>query len=162
MPPTNSEVEYGVGWGGSPVEDLTVPSGVVCLVKKPDPMILVEAGVQDEVDILTSFVQEKHVTRVKGGKRVKVVEEAPASDAELAKLMTNPETRGKLKELMDRIALAIVVKPQLFPNVDLEERVEGRVYLDTIDFLDKAAIMKHAVGDAKALERFRNQNQQSD
>lgn len=164
MPATKKqeEVQYGQGWGGSPVQDLTVPSGVVCLVKKPDPMIFVEAGALDEVDVLTSFVQEKHVTRVQKGKKVRVVEETPADDKELLKLMADPETRAKLKDLMDRVAVTIVVKPQIFPNVDLEDRVEGRVYVDTIDFLDKAAILRYAVGDPAALERFRQQNQQSD
>lgn len=162
MPPTNEETQYGVGWGGPAVQDLPVPSGAICLVKRPDPMIFVEAGALDEVDVLTSFVQEKHVTRVKNGKRVKVVEEAPADDKELMKLMSDPETRAKLKDLMDRVTCTVVVRPQVFPNVDLEDRIEGRVYVDTIDFVDKAAILKYAVGDPKALERFRQQNQQSD
>jgi hypothetical protein len=162
MPPTNEEVVYGQGWGGSPVQDLTVPSGVVCLVKRPDPMIFVEAGALDEIDVLTTFVQEKHVTRVQKGKRVKVVEETPANDAELMKLMSDPDTRSKLRDLMDRVTCAIVIKPEVFPNVNLEDRVGGRVYVDTIDFVDKAFILKYAVGDPKALERFRQQNQQSD
>lgn len=159
MPPTNEEKQYGVGWGGSPTQDLTVPSGVVCLVKRPDPMVFVEADAMDELDTLTAFVQEKHVTRVQKGKKVKVVEQAPASDQELMKLMSNPETREKLKDLMDRVTCAIVVKPQVLPNVPEDERVDGAVYVDTIHFMDKAFILKYAVGDLKALERFRDQDQ---
>lgn len=162
MPPANEVQQYGQGWGGSPTQDLPLPSGAVCRVKRPDPMIFVEAGALDEIDVLTSFVHEKHVTRVKGGKRVKVVEEKVASDKELMKLMSNDETRSKLKNLMDRVTVAIVVTPQVFENVEYDERVEGRVYVDTIDFMDKAAILKYAVGDVKSLERFREQNQQSD
>jgi hypothetical protein len=56
MPPTN-EVEYGAGWGGPPTVDLTVPSGAVCKVKRSDPMHLLDAGVLDDVDTLSMFVQ---------------------------------------------------------------------------------------------------------
>lgn len=163
MPPTNQEeVEYGAGWGGPSSMDFTVPSGTVCRVRMPDPMIIVEAGALDDIDVLTSFVHEKHVTRVKGGKKVKVVEEAPASDKELMKLMSDKDTREKLMSLMDRVAVVAVVKPALHENVPEDDRVAGLVYVDTVSFADKAAILRHVVGDAKSLERFRQQNQQLD
>lgn len=159
MPPTE-EVQYGVGWGGPSSEDLPVPSGAVCRVRKPDPMIIVEAGALDDIDVLTSFVHEKHVTRVKGGKRTKVVEQAPAKDEELIKLMADDTTREKLMSLMDRVTIAAVVKPKVYPVVEDDDRIDGLVYVDTVSFADKAAILRHVVGDVKALERFRQQNQQ--
>src|SRR5687768_12777562 len=116
MPPTN-EIEYGAGWGGDPTVDLTVPSGTVCKVKRSDPIHLLDAGVLDDVDTLSMFVQEKHVTRVQKGKKVKTVEEAPVDDQKVAELMKDPETRRKMLQLMNAIAVTMVVIPQVHPVV---------------------------------------------
>lgn len=160
MPPTN----YGHTWGGPSTHELEVPSGSTVLVKRPGVDRLLEAGVIEDVDSLTPFVEQKHVKRVKQGKKVTVTEDRPADDATMLKLMADKVTREKMIALMDKVVEHMVIEPVVRRPVDDqgnflsdEERIDGFVYTDTIDFMDKAHILKYAVGNPASMERFREQ-----
>lgn len=137
---------WGSQLGGA--EDLTVPSGQMCLVKRPGVEGLMKAGVLHDLDSLSQIVDSKHVKRVQG----------KPDEIDTASLMQSPENIDNVLHVVDRVICYVVMKPQILmtPN-DPTSRVQGRVYADMIDIVDKMFIFQYAVGGVRGLEPFREQ-----
>jgi len=170
MPPTNDG--YGLGWGSS-FQDLTLGSGAKCMVRKLQMEDLSELGIIDHIDMLQDIVQEDHVDRVK---KPQDRQKKKPTKADLAKqeaednkrtmdMMRDKAKFGKMADMIEKIVVAVVVKPQIlsaYKDVDGErvrlgpdERTGGVIYSDTIAFQDKMEIFQYAFEGVSKLSDFR-------
>lgn len=138
-------------WGSGNVgglEDITCPSGQICLVRRPGVAGLIKAGVLHDVDQLSSIVSEKHIRRVEG---------KPMVDGQ--SVMQDDEAMSNILHVMDRITCYVVVKPhvEMTPN-DVTSRKNGVIYTDMIEMEDRLFIMNYAVGGTRDVERFRRES----
>lgn len=134
-------------WGSQDfLEDLVVPSGQTCLVRRPGVQRLMEAGVLRKVDSLASIVAEEHIKRVKGAE--------PEIDTD--SLAKDEDALISIMDVVDRVLVHCIVKPavELAPD-DISERVEGAIYSDMIDIEDKMFIFQFATGGTRSVEQFR-------
>jgi hypothetical protein len=146
------------------------------LVKRPDPMLMVEAGILDDFDSLTALV----------GLKINEIEGKPSSvqsDAESLKAFAqNKQAILDGMKLMDKMVCAIVGRPAVRRPVvydeksgqpKLTERGEeiplgdseaeraneftegGGVYTDEIPDENKMFILNYAVGGTRDIEQFR-------
>jgi len=145
-------------WGGELFEDVRVPSGQLCQMRKVNARVLVALGLIDTMDPLTALVDAKHIKRVKsGGSSV------PEVDAQ--SLMKDPEAVVKLLDITDKLIEALVVQPNVKRPIrivdgkefDLKphERVPGQIYTDMVDDMDKVFLFQWAMGGTADLEQFR-------
>lgn len=137
-------------WGSSAVggaEDLEVPSGQLCLVRRPGVEGLMREGILNDLDSLTGIVEEKHIKRVSGKPQVNV-----------SSLMNDQENLDNMLHVVDRVICHVVLKPeiQMTPN-DPTRRVNGVIYADMIDMIDKMFIFQYVVGGTRGIESFRDQ-----
>jgi hypothetical protein len=168
-PSAMSDVKYApTVWGQPQFVDLEVPSGQLCQARLPGVQQLIAAGVIDSADTLTSLVDQKHIKRVQG----KTSGKAPAKEIDTESLMKDPENLRKMFSLIDQVVCHMVVQPSVITClrtvekedgttedevIPIPERVEGQVYSDMIDMLDKMFIFQYAVGGGTDLESFREQ-----
>lgn len=139
-------------WGSttSLFEDLTVPSGQTCLVRRPGVQGLIEAGVLNSLDSLTAIVDEKHIRRVNGEAEIDVNSLANDSGSILNVL-----------HVVDKVVCYVVVKPEVvMPPDDPDERSDDAVYVDMVDIEDKMFLFNFAVGGTRSLESFREERDQ--
>jgi hypothetical protein len=143
----NAWMSGGVG----SMEELEVPSGQLCLVRRPGVQGLIKAGVLHKMDSLSSIVNEKHIKRVKG-----------KTEVDVQKLMKDPKSIDEILHIVDKVVCHCVVKPEIFraPN-DATLRQPGVVYTDMIDITDKMFIFNYVVGGTRDLETFRREFDQS-
>lgn len=140
-------------WGGEIFEDLVVPSGQVCQVRRPGVQGLIRDGILESLDSLTGIVQNELIPSAKGTAK-------KAIDPQ--EIMKNPESVVQIMHLTDRIITHVVVQPQIemSPN-DVTRRKQGVIYADMIDIDDKMFILNYAVGGARDLERFREESEKA-
>lgn len=133
------------GIGG--MEDLTVPSGQTCLVRRPGLEGLIKAGVLHNVDSLTAIVDQKHIKKAKKGQAQKV---------NVDSILKDPKALENLLHTVDKVICHVVVKPEVHmtPN-DVTLRKPGVVYADMIDINDKMHIFNFVVGGTRDVESFR-------
>lgn len=133
------------GIGG--MEDLTVPSGQTCLVRRPGLEGLIKAGVLRNIDSLSAIVGEEHIKKTKKGK---------PSQVNVDSVMKDPKALEDILHTVDKVVCHCVVKPEVFmtPN-DITRRKQGVVYADMIDIMDKMHIFNFVVGGTRDLESFR-------
>lgn len=175
MPPTtpqqdsttvNKDPYAPTAWGNSEVgglTDLTVPSGQLCLVRRPGIEGLLKEGVLRDIDSFTALVNTKHVERVKGKKgkpsdRAKKSKDTTAD--EIAELLKDPDKMVNVMHTVDRVVCHVVVKPsiQMTPN-DPTSRKAGVVYADMVELTDKMFIFNFVVGGSRDIERFLDESQ---
>lgn len=162
MPPNGNDKYAATAWGGELFEDLVVPSGQLCQVRRPGMQGLISRGILDKVDLLTSMVNDQHLSRVQGGKKV-------TDQDHLADVTSDPSKLLGLLDSVDRVAEYVVVQPALVRPVKSvdgkevplsdDERAEGVVYTDMVDLEDKMFIFNFAVGGTRDVARFREQSQ---
>jgi hypothetical protein len=121
-------------------------------------------GVLDKVDILSKLVQTKHVERVKG----KPKQTPSIKNVDVASIGQNPKAIMDMLSLSDKVIEAVVVEPRVVRPIkiiegkevglEFDERVEGTIYTDMIDILDKAFIFQHAVGGNPDVADFRDES----
>lgn len=130
--------------------DLQVPSGQMCLVRRPGVEGLMRAGVLRKMDSLSALVSEKHLK--KGRKGTKASEQI-----DISSLMKDTKSLENIMHTVDRVVCHCVVKPevQMAPN-DVTRRKDGVVYSDMIDITDKMFIFNYVVGGTRDLESFRD------
>lgn len=149
--PAESEGKYApTSWGSSGsggLEDLTVPSGQLCLIRRPGVQGLVVAGVLHSVDSLTSIVDKKHVIKGTNGK---------PDDINVESLMSDPNGLQDVMSVVDRVVCYCVVRPEIHetPKEDVK-REPGVIYCDMIDVVDRMFIFAFVVGGTRDLETFR-------
>jgi hypothetical protein len=133
------------GIGG--MEDLTVPSGQVCLVRRPGLEGLIKNGVLRNVDSLSALVNEKHIKKTKKGQ---------ASDVNVDSILKDPAALDSIMHTVDKAVCFCVVRPEIHmaPN-DITSRVPGVVYTDMVGIEDKMFIFNFVVGGTRDLESFR-------
>lgn len=154
--PTPADDKYAATQWGSSVEgqiELTVPSGQLCLVRRPGVEGLLKAGVLHNIDSLTALVNEKHVTRVKGKKG-----KDKGAEIDIMSLMKDQKGLENVLHTVDRVVCHTVIKPhvEMTPN-DVTRRKDGVVYTDMIDLMDKMFIFQFVVGGTRDLESFRGE-----
>ena len=135
----------GAGVGG--MEDVRVPSGQLCLVRRPGLQGLMTAGILHNVDSLTAIVNERHLKQTAG-----------KADAEIdmQSLMNDPKALEDVMHVMDRAISYCVVKPEIHMTPgDVTRRQPGVVYADMVDLVDKIFLFNYVVGGTRDLERFR-------
>lgn len=138
-------------WGsqsGMP-EDLTLPSGQLCLVKRPGMEGLVKAGVLRYMDSLTALVNEKHITRVEKNGQIE-------THMDMASIMRDDDSLAEIMRVVDKVVIHCVVQPPVFSTPDdVTRRQAGVIYTDMIDLQDKMFIFQYVVGGTRDLETFR-------
>lgn len=140
------------GVGG--LEDVVVPSGQLCLVRRPGLEGLMKAGVLNRMDSLSSVVNEKHLKRVKGGKA--------AEEVDALSLLGDPKAVADVMDVVDKVVCHVVVKPEVHRNPnDVTRRQPGVVYADMIDVMDKMFIFNFVVGGTRDIESFRDEFDES-
>jgi hypothetical protein len=163
--PTEKANKYAAtSWAKDYTCDLKVPSGQLCLVRRPGPAGLIAAGVLDSLDVLTGLVQTEHVDRVEPspeGERRKE-ELAQVSNADLLEIAKNPERLAKAMELVDKVICYVVLQPPLLPvpeadpeTGEVPSRVPDSAYIDMVDIEDKFYIFNFVLGGTEDLVAFR-------
>jgi len=151
--PPNGDRYAPSTWGAvSAYEDLVVPSGQVCLVRRPGLEGLIKAGIVNNFDTLTKIVNDQ-AEKVKTGKE-------PRPDTEvIGEIMNDPEKLTEMMRVIDKIVIYVVVKPEIksSPN-DITLRLPNVIYDDMIDIEDKMFLMNFALGGVRDLSRFREQH----
>lgn len=136
---------WGAGASGEVLEDITVPSGQLCLVRRPGVEGLLKAGVLHQLDTLTQLVQSN--LNSKGSN---------ATDETVMDIMADPEKLASMMRVLDKILIYVVVKPEIQSTPDdVTRRENGVIYADMVDLMDKMFLMNYAVGGTRDLERFR-------
>jgi hypothetical protein len=133
------------GIGG--MEDVTVPSGQTCLVRRPGMEGLMKAGILHNVDSLSQIVNEKHLKRVDG---------KATQEIDMGSLMQDSSGMDEVMLVVDKVICHCVVKPEVHrtPN-DVTSRRPGVVYANMVDLVDKMFLFNFVVGGTRDLERFR-------
>lgn len=167
MATTNAK-EWKKGKKGKYFE-LEVPSGNTCLVRRPGPDLFTQQGniPNSLLGVVMPLLEQAQAEGKKG-------DSTPMPDdafVELQKAII--EDADKLKDMfamMDSIVVSCVVAPVVHPiskreeimadeSIPEEERlekIEDMLFVDEVDFEDKAAIFNYAVGGTADLERFRS------
>jgi hypothetical protein len=136
--------------GVGAMEDLTLPSGQVCLVRRPGMQGLISAGVLRDADSLTSLVNQKHIVpNSRGGSEL---------PADVKSLMQDEAALAAIEVVIDKVLVHCVVRPQVHraPN-DVTLRQPGVVYTDMVDLMDKMFVFNFVVGGTRDLESFRGE-----
>lgn len=177
--------QYGANWqrGGTGVNtfDVTLPSGAVVLMKRALPADLIMAGVADDLDLLTKFVDKVVVQPGTTGIKADMT---TGQLGDIGEMFKDKESLIKFMVLADKVSVQCCVQPKLHLDVqpqcreckwegldptehpgdhefDPTPRDDAYVYTDSIDFVDKVAMMNAAVGGADGWETFLQQQQES-
>lgn len=141
-------------------EDITVPSGQTCKANRLGMEGIIRAGLLGDADTLTAFVGKQHIIKHRGGKQ------ADNDELDMRSVLADPEAFGKMIRLCDQAMPVIVVEPRVELHykddpanvIPVEEREDGVVYTDQIDFQDKVFLFNFAVGGTRDIERFREES----
>ncbi len=178
---------YGSSWK-TPLNDLELPSGEICQVRRPGVQGLIKAGVLHSLDSLTTIVQTETIPKAEG----KVI----AQDKSIEEIVKDPEKFGAMMSTVDKIVCFVVMQPKVvsdmtpvlddegLPKTNAdgdpelrelsdEEKAEAVaeyqaehperdiVFVDWIDTMDKMFIMNFAVGGSADLAEFRSATEAS-
>jgi hypothetical protein len=145
-------------WKSNLVE-LQLPSGQLCLVRRIPVGELVDAGLVDDFDKLTDFVQAKHVNKKmrSGGPPVRDVD----INKQMLAIMRDPEKLRDMIAKADLIVQMVVVKPEILDKPeDEDDRDPAKAYIDWVGDDDKGFIVDFVFEGNADLERFRREKQQ--
>lgn len=152
-------------WGSTGIgelEDLKVPSGQLCLVKRVGPQGLMEAGILENVDTLTALVTkmiEKSQGKKPQDRRRKGQDTNEITDADVIEIMKKPEDLRQIMSVVNRAVIYCVVEPKIHETPeDPKERETSKVYIDQVDLNDRMFIFNFVVGGTRDLEKFREQS----
>lgn len=156
---------YGIGLAEE-AYDFQLPSGNVCRMKDADLQTLIQGGIVDSVDQLTSLVQTEHVDRVKKGKKTRHLQPPPGASGVLGDL--GPEQRLVLEIMKDKkrwavlenvinaVVVECVLEPRVLPIPVAEMAAahgdyvrpaagHGKVYVDGVALMDRFAVFSRAM-----------------
>jgi hypothetical protein len=168
-PDTHDKYAITGGWGESPYQDVTVPSGQVCLVKKISMEDLVVLDIARDVDTPTAIASQnvaKAQGKVPTDRKPKTATKAEALKSEqdkaaqvAADVAADPEAFKKHVNLIGKIVCFAVQKPEIHPvpAPDPMNRVDGRIYVDSINFNDQVALFEFAMSSTRDAETFREE-----
>ncbi len=143
-------------WKKKSGDELSLPSGNVCLARRPGIDIFIKKGMIP--NSLMPLVQEM------------LNENKPPSQRAAENIDVTPELIEQMSDLYNSICIYAVVEPKVF-NVPMQadpsdpssfipvpederDQVEG-LYVDEVDFDDKQFIFQWALGGTSDLEKFR-------
>lgn len=161
-------------WKKNKGHELTVPSGNVCLVRRPGPeAFLTMSGSPDQGGVPNPLLQ--HImplledAQKKGGKGDSSPVPVEALDELRSVILENPEKLQDMFALMDNVVMNCVIAPVVSPaslraEILADEeltsdqktaKLEDCLFVDDVDFEDKAYIFNYVVGGTANLEQFR-------
>jgi hypothetical protein len=171
-----SKYEMPAAWGGSVFTDLTVPSGGVVQAKRIDLEDIVASGLIDEFDKLSGIVDDKVIKPAQGRrpqdhapKKPTKAQAAAMAAAEGRAFMRDKESTSALLRMMALMLPQIVLQPTIYASLEqvdgewcripMEDRIKGRVYVDSIPLADQMFIITWAMEglNTEDLESFREQ-----
>lgn len=136
--------------------ELTVPSGNVCLVRRPGPELFVEQGMipNSLMALVMPMLDDAKAAGAKGDSK-------PLEDKDLVDLqkqmMSDPAKLADMFTMIDSITVYCVLAPNVLPAPDSgEPRDDELLYVDEVDFEDKMFIFQFAVGGTANLAKFRD------
>lgn len=145
--PQAPEAYKATQWGAGPSEfDVTCPSGQKALVRSLDIMRLMDMGLLDRLNGLSGIINTQVLPKAKGQR---------VPEVDVNELMKNADGLREVLALVDTVICEAVVLPEVYANVPDEERVEGRVYADSIGLEDKFFIFNEVTGGLDQLANFR-------
>lgn len=100
MPATNNNKKYGQGWVTNKFQDVTLPSGNVAQLLRPNLQALISSGILESVDVLTGVVQNETLSKAEG---------RPIVDPQ--KVLDNPSAVKSMMDILDDIVLYVVNRP---------------------------------------------------
>lgn len=163
-PSKNSKKQYSLGHAKA--NDLLLPSGNTCLVKRPGVQGLIKAGLLDSLDSLTSIVQVDHID----------ANDPKKMAAAVSGMAADPQRISDALEVVDKAICFAVVAPKVFRPVVLgadgnpellegkeiplpdDKRDPNRTYTDEVDEEDKMFIFQYLVGGTSDVESFRKES----
>lgn len=159
--PKNKSKRYAPSaWGERKAAtiELRVPSGQLCLVRTVGIPGLVEAGILDQVDSLTSIVSEEFIKHDGDGNPYLDIPGVTDSNSAVKNIY----------EVMGKVVILAVVEPKVYevPMVHEDpddedsplvegEREQGKVYIDMVAEEDQVFIFQAVIGGTQDLEKFR-------
>lgn len=154
--------------------ELTVPSGNVCLVRRPGPALFAElsASIPNALlsEVMPLLEDAKEKGKTEGGEAL-----PPGALNKLQdQIVDNPSMIADMIELVDAVALRCVVSPELAPVSERErilndqelteeekqEKLDELLFVDEVDFEDKMFIFQFVSGGTRDFERFRSGTQE--
>lgn len=148
--PTSPQARPAAEVWGSTEYDFTCPSGAMCRMRKLMPESLIEHGLLDKLTTLPGIAAEV----------VEKAEGAPPKPTASSMVPDKEELRA-ITQILEVLVPIVVVQPQVFPvpvpdeDGKCEGRYEGRIYTDSIELMDRIAIMERAVQGVRGFESFR-------
>lgn len=140
-------------WGGELTVDLEVPSGQLCLARRPGLNGLLKAGVLHDIDPLLPLIDE-HVARVEG--KIDPERREAELNKELLDIFRNPAQFATIQHMLDRVVCYVVLKPQILHTPDdPTQRQSDKIYADMVELEDKIFILDWALGGASDVISFR-------
>jgi hypothetical protein len=137
---------YAVTSWGETGYDFRTPSGQLCRLRKLDPARLAMSGVLDKITRLPGLAQEQ-------------IDKAEGNPPPATPEMPSSDQLSALTDVLQILIPLAVEKPAIWElPAEGEERVNGRVYIDTVDFADQVAIMERVTGGVKAFDNFRQES----
>lgn len=96
----------------------------------------------NDLDSLTGIVSDKFINRNK--------------QVDIKALMADPAAIIGAISTVDKVVVKLVVEPEInLPPKNDDDRIEGLVYVDSIDIQDKMFIFQYVLGGTSSLEQFR-------
>lgn len=146
-------------WGGSPYDELTMPSGQLCLVRKLQPIDLAAGNLLGASDLLASTVQEK-IRQAQAGPqdhKKPAAQQQAEDEARILKTLGDALSKPEgLDSMIDSITVKAVVEPRVeMAPKDFADRQHGVVYVDTITFADKMHIFNWVMRGIDEMKPFR-------
>ena len=145
-------------WNANIQHELTLPSGNVCLVKRPGLLELLGADIfTDDMISLVSKEIANAKLRMEGKP---IVDGNP--EEEVDEIMNDPKRVAQMFEMFDRTLVYAVVEPRVEYHKDdagnvipWEDRNPDAVYTDQVLDTDKTFIFQYVSGGSSDLNRFR-------
>lgn len=153
LPLENAPTSAGEWKKGTAGEDLRVPSGNVCRIRR--------VGMREWVreDIIPDSLRPMIDQAISKGQG--------ANTKKLKDLASDPSKFGEMFELMDRVVALVVSMPVViyhryqrdgeWVDIPMDDRDPNTLYTDEIDDQDKIYIFNVAAGGVRDLERFRQE-----
>lgn len=172
--PSQQTSKYGLGLVDQTYE-FPLPSGNTCLLRRADPMMLLNSGILDNFDALTAMVaaaekpaEGSKVAAVKAaaaarkGRKSQAQEDDEQGLAAVRALLQNGNGFSDAMRMMDKVVSLVVAEPAvtyayaedgaLIPRA---EREPGHLYTDSVSLEDKTAIMTETFSGVDAAKSGR-------
>lgn len=141
--PSPPQDRYAATAWASPYFDFITPGGQTIQMQKLLPEKMLGTGLLDKITRLPAFAQE-------------LIDKAEGLPPAAVVKLTDSEQVAQVVEVVNEIVPLVVVQPTVYPVPPTgEERVNGRIYVDSIELADRVAIMERAVKGVAALDPFR-------